>query len=58
MLDLISFLGEKPPMPHAVTMILTLRTDELDRDHPVRRWLVELDRMADGHAGQPAAAEP
>jgi DNA-binding CsgD family transcriptional regulator/tetratricopeptide (TPR) repeat protein len=44
-LDLISFLGRNLDAA-PVTLILTLRTDELDRDHPVKRWLVELDRMA------------
>ena len=38
-LDLISFLARNL-RTERVAIILTLRTDELDRDHPVRRWLV------------------
>ena len=45
-LDLISFLARNL-RTERVAIILTLRTDELDRDHPVRRWLVELGRMAE-----------
>ena len=26
-------------------MLLTLRTDDIDRDHPARRWLSELERL-------------
>lgn len=43
--DLVSFLARNL-QSEPVAIILTLRTDELDRDHPVKRWLVELDRTA------------
>ena len=43
-LDLIDFLARNLSA-EPVVLLLTLRTDELDHDHPVRRWLVELNRL-------------
>ena len=45
-LDLVGFLARNLRSENVV-LLLTLRTDELDREHPIRRWLVELDRLSD-----------
>jgi DNA-binding CsgD family transcriptional regulator len=46
--DLIGFLVRSARLPH-VLMIATYRTDELQRGHPLRPFLAELDRVRGVH---------
>jgi DNA-binding CsgD family transcriptional regulator/tetratricopeptide (TPR) repeat protein len=43
-LDLIAFLARSLG-PDKVLIVITARTDDLDRRHPLRRWIAELDRL-------------
>ena len=43
-LDLIGYLARNLSTEHVV-LLLTLRTDDIDREHPARRWLSELERL-------------
>jgi DNA-binding CsgD family transcriptional regulator/tetratricopeptide (TPR) repeat protein len=42
--DLIGFLVRSARLPH-VLLLITYRTDELQRGHPLRAFLAELDRV-------------
>jgi DNA-binding CsgD family transcriptional regulator len=46
--DLIGFLVRSARLPH-VLLIATYRTDELQRGHPLRPFLAELDRVRGVH---------
>lgn len=43
-LDLVSFLATNL-RDESVLLVLTVRTDDLPRDHPLRPWLAELTRL-------------
>jgi DNA-binding CsgD family transcriptional regulator/tetratricopeptide (TPR) repeat protein len=43
-LDLVAFLARNLSTEH-VLLGLTMRTDDIHRQHPLRRWLAELDRL-------------
>jgi DNA-binding CsgD family transcriptional regulator len=45
-LDLLSFLVHNQPAAGALLCVVTYRSDELARAHPLRRSLAELDRVA------------
>jgi DNA-binding CsgD family transcriptional regulator/Flp pilus assembly protein TadD len=43
-LDLVAFLARNLSTEH-VLLGLTMRTDDIHRQHPLRRWLAELNRL-------------
>ena len=45
-LDLLSFLVHNQQAARALLCVVTYRSDELERAHPLRRSLAELDRVA------------